>query len=75
LFNLRIGEVQFIVQREKKGKSEEEVMKSIPSILLGFCFRPYDDELIIGYLLRKIKGEALSWEGIVEGDIYCERSP
>jgi hypothetical protein len=50
-------------------------MKSIPSILLGFCFRLYDDELIIGYLLRKIKGEDLSWEGIVEGDIYYERSP
>jgi hypothetical protein len=55
------------------------VMESIPStqtmIPLGFRFMPYNDELIIDYLLKKVKGEALPWEGIVECDIYGERSP
>jgi hypothetical protein len=53
-------------------------MESIPStqtMILGFCFRPYDDELITDYLLKKIKGEALPWEGIVECDVYGEMSP
>jgi hypothetical protein len=53
-------------------------MESIPSMqtkIPGFRFRPYDDELITDYLLKKIKGEALPWEGIVECDIYGERSP
>jgi hypothetical protein len=54
------------------------VMESIPStqtMIPGFRFRPYNDELITDYLLKKIKGEALSWEGIIECDIYGERSP
>jgi hypothetical protein len=53
-------------------------MESIPStqtMIPGFRFRPYDNELITDYLLKKIKGEALPWEGIVECDIYGERSP
>jgi hypothetical protein len=52
-------------------------MESIPSMqtmIPGFRFRPYDDELITDYLLKKIKGEALPWEGIVECDTYGERS-
>ena len=72
------GRSLIIVQRDKKGETEERGMESIPSMqtmIPGFRFRPYDDELITDYLLKKIKGEALPWEGFVECDIYDERSP
>jgi hypothetical protein len=35
-------------------------MESIQAkLLVGFCFRPDDEELISNYLLKKVKGEEL----------------
>ncbi|XP_059451218.1 NAC domain-containing protein 41-like [Corylus avellana] len=42
---------------------------------LGFCFRPTDEELIFEYLLRKVRGEGLPWDGIPEFDIYGDKAP
>ncbi len=41
----------------------------------GFRFRPFDEELIIQYLLKKVRGEELPWEGIHEFDIYGDKAP
>ena len=76
IYNLRTGEL-LIIQQENTGKIEV-VMESIPStqtmLPMGFRFRPYDDELITGYLLKKVKGEELSWHVIGELDLYDEKA-
>ncbi|KAK0591932.1 hypothetical protein LWI29_010506 [Acer saccharum] len=41
---------------------------------LGFQFMPSDEELVKGYLLRKIRGQELPWNGIQFCDLYG-RSP
>ncbi|GLT65501.1 hypothetical protein SLA2020_379310 [Shorea laevis] len=41
----------------------------------GFRFQPTDEELISFYLLRKVRGEELGWDGIGESDIYGEKAP
>jgi hypothetical protein len=50
----------------KKGK-----MKMLP----GFRFLPSDDELIIHYLLRKVRGEEIPWDGILDFELYGEKAP
>ncbi|XP_059451194.1 NAC domain-containing protein 83-like [Corylus avellana] len=42
---------------------------------LGFRFRPTDEELIFGYLLKKVRGEELPWNGIPEFDLYGDKAP
>lgn len=42
---------------------------------LGFRFKPTDEELISHYLVNKVKGEQLSWDGIPDCDLYCEKPP
>lgn len=42
---------------------------------VGFRFRPSDEEIIIGYLLKKVRGQELSWDGIHEFDLYGEKAP
>jgi hypothetical protein len=50
----------------KKGK-----MKMVP----GFRFLPSDCELIIHYLLRKVRGEEIpSWDGILDFELYREKA-
>jgi hypothetical protein len=44
----------------KKGK-----MRMVP----GFHFLPSDCELIIHYLLRKVKGEEIPWDGILDFEL------
>ncbi|XP_062173472.1 NAC domain-containing protein 41-like [Alnus glutinosa] len=42
---------------------------------LGFRFMPTDEELISHYLVKKVKGEELSWDGIPDCDLYGEKPP
>ncbi|KAK0592415.1 hypothetical protein LWI29_018808 [Acer saccharum] len=42
---------------------------------LGFRFMPSDEELVKGYLLRKIRGQELPWNGIQFCDLYGDKSP
>ncbi|XP_062173478.1 NAC domain-containing protein 41-like [Alnus glutinosa] len=42
---------------------------------LGFRFKPTDEELISHYLVNKVKGEQLSWDGIPDCDLYGEKPP
>jgi hypothetical protein len=42
---------------------------------VGFRFRPTDEELVGFYLLNKVRGEDLGWDGIGEFDIYGEKAP
>jgi hypothetical protein len=44
----------------KKGK-----MKMVPR----FHFLPFDYELIIYYLLRKVRGEEISWDDILDFEL------
>jgi hypothetical protein len=50
----------------KKGK-----MKMVP----GFRFLPSDDVLIMHYLLRKVRGEEIPWDGILDFELYGEKAP
>jgi hypothetical protein len=49
----------------KKGK-----MKMVP----GFRFLPSDCELIIHYLLRKVRGEEIPWDGILDFELNGENA-
>jgi hypothetical protein len=42
---------------------------------LGFRFKPTDEELISHYLVNRVKGEQLSWDGIPDCDLYGEKPP
>jgi hypothetical protein len=42
---------------------------------VGFRFHPTDEELVGFYLLKKVRGEDLGWDGIGEFDIYGEKAP
>jgi hypothetical protein len=42
---------------------------------VGYRFQPTDDELVGFYLLKKVRGEELGWDGIGELDIYGEKAP
>ncbi|XP_059451331.1 NAC domain-containing protein 19-like [Corylus avellana] len=42
---------------------------------VGFRFQPTDEELVAFYLLNKVRGEDLGWDGIGEFDIYGEKAP
>jgi hypothetical protein len=42
---------------------------------VGFCFQPTDEELVSFYLLKRVRGEDLGWDGIGEFDIYGENAP
>ncbi|XP_059432120.1 NAC domain-containing protein 41-like [Corylus avellana] len=42
---------------------------------VGFRFEPTDEELVGFYLLNKVRGEDLGWDGIGEFDIYGETAP
>jgi hypothetical protein len=44
-------------------------------IPVGFHFQPTDEELVLFYLLNKVRGEDLGWDGIGEFDIYGEKDP
>jgi hypothetical protein len=50
-----------------------DVMHAI--LPLGFRFMPTDEELISHYLVKKVKGEELSWDGIPDYDLYGEKPP
>jgi len=59
-----------------KKKKDYGLMKSIQAkLLVGFRFRPGDEELISNYLLKKVKGEEFPWDGIREYDMYGEKPP
>ncbi|KAL8538708.1 hypothetical protein ACS0TY_000647 [Phlomoides rotata] len=47
-------------------------MSTTTSIPLGFRFDPSDDELIGGFLIPRLSGGSLPWDGILECDLYCE---
>jgi hypothetical protein len=51
---------------------KEKIKMVLP---LGFRFRPTDEELIFEYLLRKVRGEELPWDGIPEFDLYGDKAP
>jgi hypothetical protein len=59
--------------REQKGVIDlkKEKMKMVP----GFHFLPSDCELIIHYLLRKVRGEEILWDGILDFELYEEKAP
>ncbi|XP_059436802.1 NAC domain-containing protein 41-like [Corylus avellana] len=42
---------------------------------VGFRFEPTDEELVGFYLLNKVRGEDIGWDGIGEFDIYGEKDP
>jgi hypothetical protein len=42
---------------------------------VGFRFQPTDEELVGFYLLNKVRGEDMGWDGIREIDIYGEKAP
>ncbi|XP_059451193.1 protein ATAF2-like [Corylus avellana] len=44
-------------------------------MLTGFRFRPSNDELINHYLLGKVRGEEITWDGIREFELYGEKIP
>ncbi|XP_062173465.1 NAC domain-containing protein JA2-like [Alnus glutinosa] len=41
----------------------------------GFHFMPSDEELVRDYLLKKVMGEELPWDGIGECDLYGAKPP
>jgi hypothetical protein len=42
---------------------------------VGFRFQPTDEELVGFYLLNKVRGEDVGWDGIREIDVYGEKAP
>jgi hypothetical protein len=54
----------------KEKKKVESMAVFLP---VGFRFRPSDEELVRDYLLKKVKGEELPWDGIDECDLYGEK--
>jgi hypothetical protein len=56
----------------KEKKRVESMAAFLP---VGFRFRPSDEELVRDYLLKKVKGEELPWDGIGECDLYGGKPP
>jgi hypothetical protein len=56
-------------------KEKKRVESMAPFLPVGFRFRPSDEELVRDYLLKKVKGEELPWDGIGECDLYGEKPP
>jgi hypothetical protein len=41
----------------------------------GFPFLPSDCGLIIHYLLRKVRGEEIPWDDVLDFELYGEKAP
>jgi len=63
----------FLVVIDQEEKKRVESMAAF--LPVGFRFRPSDEELVRDYLLKKVMGEELPWDGIGECDLYGEKPP
>jgi hypothetical protein len=52
-----------------------DLKKGKMKMVLGFHFLPSDCELIIHCLLRKVRGEEIPWDGILDFELYGENAP